>query len=197
MGTTSNDPTTGKPIYNNTPQTTSDLQTAVDYAESVRTYRVATVADLPAVGNWAGRTIYVGSEKSPRTWDGTSWSQAQSGTDAAGWSYVTLANGKRMYFREFSEWSAPQPFGPAGGSFWTQTRVSGITVPTSRNWDSFIADVTLYQKTGTNTGQGLLVGFLTGATGTATTSLIFANPSALTISNTNMDLRSAIVLIEK
>jgi hypothetical protein len=196
MGVTSRDPITQKPNYNNTPQTEADLQIAVDYAESVRTFKAATAPALPATGNWPGRQLFVGTEATPRKWDG-SWSAAASGTDAAGWSYVTLPSGKRMYFREFLEWSAPQPFGPAGGSFWTQTRVSGIPVPTSRNWDSFVVDVSVYQKTGTNTGQGLIVGFLTGATGTGNLSLIFANPTALTITNTNMDLRSAITLIEK
>jgi hypothetical protein len=128
---------------------------------------------------------------------GGSWvSQSASGTDTNGWSWVTLSNGKRLFYREFSAWSGAA-FGPQGGSNWTQTRQAGIAPPTGVSWDAVTVAVSVYPRTAANGLQFLIFGFLTQSTGSAAANLVFANPTAATIPNTNMDLKSAITLIEK
>lgn len=49
MGTTTNDPVTGKPIINNTPQTQSDLQAVADYAASQGPISVGSFSALSSI----------------------------------------------------------------------------------------------------------------------------------------------------
>lgn len=120
-----------------------------------------------------------------------------NGVDSNGWSYRVGVGGKRTYFRFFDSW-AGNAFGPAGGTNWSQSRASGILPPTGRTWDDFLVSVNVWpQDTAQNGGQALLAGHVTTSTGTGAMSLIIYNPTALTISNTFMNLRSSITLTEK
>lgn len=51
---------------------------------------VATTADLPATGNWAGRKMMVQADKSLHMFDGTGWVRIVADT---GWVNLTLING--------------------------------------------------------------------------------------------------------
>jgi hypothetical protein len=190
---------TGKPILNDTSTTQADIQVAIDFADARTGESAATTSALPASGNKVGRTIWVSDLAAHRVWDGVSWkTPTPSGVDFDGWSFVTLPSGKRMYYREFSSWSAPNSFGAQGGSNWTQTRQATVPPPTGTDWSSFTATVSMYAvSTGSNVLQSLLVGFLSSTSGTAAAGLIFANPTATVIPNTNMNMKCAITLIEK
>jgi hypothetical protein len=130
--------------------------------------------------------------------DGSSWvvDSADSGIDGAGWSYTSLAGGKRQYTRYFPEWSGAD-FGPVGGTNWSQARAGGIAPPTGKTWDQFIVDVSTWPKTTNNGLQFLLQGVLNQSSGTTPASLNIVNPTTLAIPNLSMDLRSAITLIER
>jgi len=59
---------------------------AARHAEDVSAWTADAVADLPASGNWPGRSIYVISEKAAYVWNGAGWDP----TDGA-WVTLTLA----------------------------------------------------------------------------------------------------------
>lgn len=159
-----------------------------------------TKADLDA---WTGaaqaQKAYVTATNLDYVRVGGSWEVAYgpSGVDAAGWTWITMANGKRRWYRYFVEWSAPQSFGPAGGSFWTQNRQSGINPPTGVAWDAVIVRASCWGKnTAFNGLQQVLLCNLSIATGSTSASLSIFNPTAITVANTSMELRAAIELIE-
>lgn len=129
---------------------------------------------------------------------GASWEVAYgpSGVDANGWTWITMANGKRRFFRYFVEWSAPNPFGAVNGSFWSQTRQGGILPPTGTTWDIFAVNVMLWGKTAANGLQQVLQASLSSATGSGAVALNVFNPTSVAVANTSMDLRSSIELIE-
>jgi len=67
---------------------------AARHAEDVSAWTADTVADLPASGNWPGRSIFVISEKSPYFWSGTGWNVGQYDS---GWIGAPLTTGWSSY----------------------------------------------------------------------------------------------------
>jgi hypothetical protein len=143
----------------------------------------------------AGQLASVMGSRSLFVSNGSNW--ASSGVDANGWTFTTLPSGKRLFYQEFAAWSPANSFGPQGGSNWSQTRQGGISPPVGFAWDDVTVQVSVYPRTAANGLQFLITGFLTQSTGAAAVNLVFVNPTATTISNTSMDLKSAITLIEK
>lgn len=94
MGTTSNDPTTGKPIFNDTPSTQSDLQAAVDYAELLEARSVATYSALSTVPfARAGVIRFVVDEKAYYVHDGSGWAFLAAAPVTIPTSSITLGAG--------------------------------------------------------------------------------------------------------
>lgn len=163
-------------VYLNTgaPDFGGDLTDIGASAAAVESAEVATIADLPATGNWVKRTIWVDEVNEPRWWDGANWVGPLHDTgwlnmtiNAAGWStpagqQIAQARkiGQVVYFRgiltntSFSGGYTKIGTMPAGIP--TPASVNGATAPVSQNTNSRSSvrvnpngDVQMYVETAT------------------------------------------------
>lgn len=175
------------------------MAVTIDDMLSQRYERTATTVAGLGTGLYLGQPAWVSGSTAPGIyfWNGTTWVLGAGGfgVDAAGWTWVTLSSGKRMFYREFVAWAAPNDFGGAGGSFWNQTR-STLAAPTGTNFSNLLPFISVYPTTAANANQVVIQGGLSASSGTSV-NLNFYNPSALAVSRSNMDLKCSVKLIEK
>jgi hypothetical protein len=134
------------------------------------------------------------SKNGDYVFDGTSWGSGSVATDSNGWT-VRRVSGSLVCTR-YVPAQALLTFGAAGGSNWQQSAGS-FKPPTGYSWDDFGITVSVYPtSTSNNDTQTLITGRMNTTTGTGTGTLLFQNPSAVSIPNTFMSLQAFVTLVE-
>lgn len=123
-----------------------------------------------------------------------SWGELTTHTDANGWAYQ-VTTGKRVYVQKFPAWSG-QTFAAFNGANSIQARAN-LSPPSGRSWDEFRLDVSVWPIAySSNTGSAVIRGYLSNMVGTGQASLIYYNPTGVSIPNTNMSLVGTVTLTE-
>lgn len=120
-----------------------------------------------------------------------------TGTNVSGAWTAAMLGGKHVFTQYFNNPNSAADYGALGGTNWTQAVQTGVAVPTGYTWEDFTVRVDVWAEDTTNNNlQNLIVGGLAKASGTASTSLIFYNPTGSVIPIANMNLTATVTLTE-